>query len=90
MLEIDKKGLDSMDRKIIQAITHKFGGGPVGLKTLAMVVSEEPDTIEEVYEPYLIREGLINRTPKGRIATTLLYEYLNETPPPSLQQKLGF
>ena len=90
ILEIDKKGLDSMDRKIIQAITHKFGGGPVGLKTLAMVVSEEPDTIEEVYEPYLIREGLINRTPKGRIATTLLYEYLNETPPLSLQQKLGF
>ncbi len=90
ILEIDKKGLDSMDRKIIQVIIYKFGGGPVGLKTLAMAVSEEPDTIEEVYEPYLIREGLINRTPKGRVATTLLYEYLNETPPPSLQQKLSF
>lgn len=90
ILEIDKKGLDPMDRKIIQAILYKFGGGPVGLKTLAMAVNEEPDTIEEVYEPYLIREGLINRTPKGRMATTLLYEYLNETPPSSLQQNFPF
>ncbi|MCD6257534.1 Holliday junction branch migration DNA helicase RuvB [Candidatus Aerophobetes bacterium] len=90
MLEIDKKGLDIMDRKILKAILYKFGGGPVGLKTLAMAVNEEPDTIEEVYEPYLIREGFINRTPKGRVATTLLYSYLNETPPSSLQQKLPF
>jgi Holliday junction DNA helicase RuvB len=90
MLEIDKRGLDPMDRKILKAILYKFGGGPVGLKTLAMAVNEEPDTIEEVYEPYLLREGLINRTPKGRIATKLLYEYLNEIPPSSLQQKLSF
>jgi len=90
MLEIDSRGLDPMDRKILQTILYKFGGGPVGLKTLAMAVNEEPDTIEEVYEPYLLREGLINRTPKGRIATTLLYEYLNETPPPFLQQKFPF
>ncbi|MBE0477565.1 Holliday junction branch migration DNA helicase RuvB [Candidatus Aerophobetes bacterium] len=90
ILEIDKKGLDAMDRKILQAILYKFGGGPVGIKTLSMAVNEEPETIEEVYEPYLIREGLINRTPKGRVATPLLYEYLNETPPFSLQQKLSF
>ncbi len=90
MLEIDNRGLDPMDRKILHAILYKFGGGPVGLKTLAMAVNEEPDTIEEVYEPYLIREGLINRTPKGRVATHLLYEYLNENPPSSLQQKLSF
>lgn len=90
MLEIDRKGLDHMDRKILQAVLHKFAGGPVGLKTLAMAVNEEPDTLEEVYEPYLIREGFINRTPKGRVATNLLYEYWNETPPSSLQQKLSF
>jgi len=90
ILEIDKKGLDPMDRKILQTILYKFGGGPVGIKTLAMAVNEEPDTIEEVYEPYLIREGLINRTLKGRVATGLLYEYLGESPPSSLQQRLPF
>ena len=78
LLEVDKKGLDSMDRNILEAILYKFGGGPVGLKTLSMVVNEEPETIEEVYEPYLVREGLINRTPKGRVATQFLYEYLGK------------
>jgi Holliday junction DNA helicase RuvB len=76
MLEVDDKGLDSMDRKILETILYKFNGGPVGLKTLAMVVNEEPETIEEVYEPYLVQEGFINRTPKGRTATHLLYHYL--------------
>ncbi len=90
MLEIDSKGLDPMDRKILKTLLYKFGGGPVGIKTLAMAVNEEPDTIEEVYEPYLLREGLINRTPKGRVATKLLYDYLKETPPGSLQQQLNF
>lgn len=90
MLEIDSRGLDPMDRKILKTILYKFGGGPVGLKTLAMAVNEEPDTIEEVYEPYLLREGLINRTPKGRVATKLLYQYLDEIPPSSLQQRLRF
>jgi len=78
MLEVDERGLDAMDRKILEALVFKFSGGPVGLKTLSMVVNEEPDTIEEVYEPYLIQEGLINRTPKGRTATPLLYEYLGK------------
>lgn len=89
ILEIDKRGLDPMDRKILQALLHKFGGGPVGIKTLSMAVNEEPDTVEEIYEPYLIREGLINRTSKGRVATSLLCRYLNETPSSS-QQNLPF
>ncbi len=78
MLEVDGKGLDSMDRKILETILYKFNGGPVGLKTLAMVVNEEPETIEEVYEPYLLQEGFINRTPKGRVATHLLYQYFKK------------
>jgi len=78
MLEVDGKGLDSMDRKILETILYKFNGGPVGLKTLAMVVNEEPETIEEVYEPYLVQEGFINRTPKGRLATSLLYQYFKK------------
>ncbi len=86
MLEVDDRGLDTMDRNILQAILYKFGGGPVGLKTLAMVVNEEPDTIEEVYEPYLVRLGFIKRTLKGRTATHLLYEYMGK-PYPSSQQK---
>ena len=88
MLEVDKKGLDSMDRKILETILHKFNGGPVGLKTLAMAVNEEPDTLEEVYEPYLVQEGLINRTPKGRTATHLLYKYLGKKLPQTGQGKL--
>lgn len=90
MLEVDERGLDAMDRKILKALVFKFGGGPVGLKTLAMVVNEEPDTLEEVYEPYLVREGLINRTPKGRIATTLLYKYLGKEKEKIKQEELPF
>jgi len=90
MLEVDEGGLDAMDRKILKALVFKFGGGPVGLKTLAMVVNEEPDTLEEVYEPYLVREGLINRTSKGRIATTLLYKYLGKEREETKQKNLPF
>jgi Holliday junction DNA helicase RuvB len=68
-LDVDARGLDLMDRKILSSILDKFSGGPVGLDTLAAVCGEEPDTIEEVYEPYLIQEGLIQRTPRGRVAT---------------------
>ena len=78
ILEVDEKGLDGMDRKILETILYKFGGGPVGLKTLAMAVNEEPDTIEEVYEPYLVREGFISRTPQGRKATKILWDYLGK------------
>jgi len=76
MLDIDKYGLDEMDKRILEAIIVKFSGGPVGLNSLAVSVGEEPDTIEEVYEPYLIQEGYIERTPRGRAATPLGYERL--------------
>lgn len=88
MLEVDKKGLDEMDRKILRTILYKFNGGPVGIKTLAMVVNEEPDTIEEVYEPYLLQQGFINRTSKGRVATHLLYKYFSEELPLAAQGEL--
>jgi holliday junction DNA helicase RuvB len=76
MLEIDQNGLDEMDKRILEAIIVKFGGGPVGVNSLAVAVGEEPDTIEEVYEPYLIMEGYLNRTAQGRIATELSYKKL--------------
>jgi len=69
MLDIDEDGLDEMDNRILEAILFKFGGGPVGLKTLSVAVAEEVDTIEDVYEPFLIQEGYLMRTPQGRIAT---------------------
>ncbi len=76
LLEIDPHGLDEMDRKILETICVKFGGGPVGLSTIAVSVSEEPDTIEEAYEPFLIMEGYLERTPKGRVATPQAFELL--------------
>ena len=76
LLEIDPHGLDEMDRRILETICVKFGGGPVGLSTIAVSVGEEPDTIEEAYEPFLIMEGYLDRTPKGRVATPLAYERL--------------
>ncbi|MBF0566561.1 MAG: Holliday junction branch migration DNA helicase RuvB [Nitrospirae bacterium] len=78
-LNIDARGLDDMDRKLLDTIIEKFGGGPVGLDTLSACVSEEKDTIEDVYEPYLIQEGLLERTPRGRVATRWAYEHLNKT-----------
>jgi Holliday junction DNA helicase RuvB len=80
MLEVDHCGLDEMDRRMLEALVKKFSGGPVGLNTLAMAVGEEPDTIEDVYEPYLVQEGFIDRTPRGRVATRLAYEHLGERP----------
>ncbi|MBM4148005.1 MAG: Holliday junction branch migration DNA helicase RuvB [Lentisphaerae bacterium] len=85
MLEIDKHGLDEMDKRILENLIHKFAGGPVGLSSLAVSAGEEPDTIEEVYEPYLIQEGYIARTPKGRIATELCYRRLGLQPRPDRQ-----
>lgn len=76
-LDIDKEGLDFMDREILSVIIHKFQGGPVGIDTLSVAVGEEKDTIEDVYEPYLIQRGFISRTPRGRVATPLAYKYLN-------------
>ena len=76
MLEIDENGLDEMDKRIVEAVIVKFGGGPVGLSSLAVAVGEEPDTLEEVYEPYLIMEGYLKRTSQGRVATELSYKKL--------------
>lgn len=75
MLEVDSQGFDGMDRKILLTIIEKYGGGPVGVETLSAAISEEKDTIEDVYEPYLIQEGFIDRTPRGRTATRLAYRH---------------
>lgn len=81
LLEVDQEGLDRLDRELLHAICEKFGGGPVGLSTLAVVLSEEPDTIEDVYEPYLLQRGLIERTPRGRAATARAFSHLGLDPP---------
>jgi Holliday junction DNA helicase RuvB len=76
MLEIDSYGLDTVDRMILDAIIIKFGGGPVGLETLAACISEETDTLTDVYEPYLLKLGFINKTPRGRVATEQAYRIM--------------
>ena len=76
LLEVDERGLDRLDREILRAICVKFDGGPVGLSTLAVAVGEEQDTIEDVYEPYLLMQGLIKRTPRGRAATPAAFVHL--------------
>ena len=81
LLEVDEVGLDRLDREILSAICEKFGGGPVGLSTLAVAVGEERDTIEDVYEPYLLQRGLIERTPRGRAATRRAFAHLGLEPP---------
>ena len=78
-LDVDSFGLDETDREILLAIIHKFSGGPVGLDTLAAAIGEDSGTIEEVYEPYLIKNGFLNRTPKGRVVTDFAYEHLGRT-----------
>jgi holliday junction DNA helicase RuvB len=80
-LEVDHEGLDRLDREILRAICEKFSGGPVGLSTLAVTVGEEQDTIEDVYEPYLLQRGLLERTPRGRAATRRAYQHLGLEPP---------
>jgi len=81
LLEVDERGLDEMDRRLLAALIGKYQGGPVGLGTLAVVVGEEPGTLEDVYEPFLIQEGFIKRTPRGREATPLAYTHLGHAPP---------
>lgn len=88
MLEIDQHGLDEMDKRILETIIGKFGGGPVGVSSLAVAVGEEPDTIEEVYEPYLIMEGYLHRTPQGRVTTELAYQRLGLKPAAGRQSSL--
>jgi Holliday junction DNA helicase RuvB len=81
MLDVDKVGFDLMDRKLLEAVLSKFGGGPVGLDNLAAAIGEERDTIEDVLEPYLIQQGYLQRTPRGRIATPLAYQHFGVTLP---------
>jgi Holliday junction DNA helicase RuvB len=88
MLEIDENGLDEMDKRILETIIVKFGGGPVGVSSLAVAVGEESDTLEEVYEPYLIMEGYLKRTAQGRVATELTYRKLGLKAPDRSQQTL--
>jgi holliday junction DNA helicase RuvB len=80
MLEVDQYGFDEVDRKLLLTIIEKYQGGPVGVNTLAAVLAEEPDAIEEIYEPFLMQIGFLNRTPRGRVATQLAYEYFGITP----------
>ena len=87
-MRIDLEGLDKMDRLILEAIIEKFGGGPVGLSTLAASVSEEKDTIEDVYEPFLLLKGFLQRTPRGRMATERAYQHLGISAPPKKQDTL--
>jgi Holliday junction DNA helicase RuvB len=84
LLEVDEGGLDEMDRRLLEALIHKYQGGPVGLNTLAVVVGEEAGTLEEVYEPFLIQEGFIKRTSRGREATVRAYRHLGLEPPAGL------
>ena len=86
MLDVDPQGFDVMDRKMLEAIIHRFDGGPVGLDNIAASIGEEPGTIEDVIEPYLIQQGYLQRTPRGRIATLAAYRHLGVAPPASGEQ----
>jgi len=90
LLEVDAIGLDPMDRRYLEALVEKYRGGPVGLGTLAMAVGEEPDTLEDVYEPFLVQQGFLERTPRGRVASIRAYEHLGiaRPVPPKLQDEL--
>ncbi|MEN9892119.1 MAG: hypothetical protein RLY78_2414, partial [Pseudomonadota bacterium] len=81
MLDVDPEGFDLMDRKFLEAVVHRFDGGPVGLDNVAAAIGEEPGTIEDVIEPYLIQQGYLQRTPRGRIATQAAWRHLGLTPP---------
>jgi len=83
LLKVDRLGLDGMDRRLLLAVIEKFAGGPVGLDNVAAAIGEEPGTIEEVIEPYLIQQGLLMRTPRGRIATAHAYVHFGLSPPPN-------
>ena len=81
LLEVDEHGFDEVDRKLLLTILDKFGGGPVGVNALAAAISEEPDAIEDIYEPYLLQIGFLDRTPRGRVATRRAYEHFSRQPP---------
>jgi Holliday junction DNA helicase RuvB len=81
MLDVDPQGFDLMDRKLLEAVIHRFDGGPVGLDNIAASIGEERDTIEDVIEPFLIQQGFLQRTPRGRIATLAAYRHMGVAPP---------
>jgi Holliday junction DNA helicase RuvB len=87
-LEVDRSGLDPMDRKILLTILEKFGGGPVGVDTIAASVGEQRETVEDVYEPFLMQEGFLHRTPRGRVATARCWRYFDKPPPADVQGAL--
>src|SRR5690606_12665166 len=86
MLEVDAIGLDAQDRAFLDALIRKFNGGPVGLNTLAVSLSEDEDTLIDMVEPYLIQVGFVSRTPRGRVATRAAYEHLGLTPPAEIPE----
>jgi len=90
LLEVDAYGFDEVDRKLLLTIIDKFGGGPVGVAAIAAAISEEPDALEDIYEPYLLQIGFLDRTPRGRTATRLAYEHLGRVPPAQAPQKKLF
>jgi holliday junction DNA helicase RuvB len=81
MLDVDQFGLDDMDARILRAIIEKFDGGPVGLATISAAIGEDASTLEEVYEPFLVQQGFLQRTPRGRVATPMAYRHFGYTPP---------
>ena len=87
VFEVDQSGLDKVDRAILRAVVEKFGGGPVGLSTLSIAVGEEPETVEDAYEPFLLQEGYLQRTPRGRVATDRAYLHMGISIPPSRPQQ---
>jgi len=87
-LEVDERGFDEMDRRILQTIIQKFDGGPVGLETLSVAVAEEKETIEDIYEPFLIQVGFLARTPRGRTVTRLALDYFEAKRAPGKQPEL--
>jgi holliday junction DNA helicase RuvB len=89
LLDVDRHGLDEVDQKIMMTVLEKYRGGPVGVNTIAASISEEPDTIEEMYEPYLIQLGFLNRTPRGRVATSLAFDYFQVKRRPASDEQPG-
>lgn len=90
LLEVDELGLDKVDRQLLYTIIHNYNGGPVGLDTLAAASSEERETIEDVYEPYLMQIGFLQRTPRGRVVTALAYRHLGIVQPETAEQQRLF
>ena len=88
-LEVDQLGLDSLDRRYLRSIAGSYGGGPVGVETLAAALSEQRDTLEEVVEPFLLQQGLLQRTPRGRLLTRLAWQHLDLAPPHRAESQIG-